>query len=876
MKKMRRIALFVLAIALVLAAVSIAACNGDEATVTFDGNGSTGGTAPAAITTKIGETITLPECKLTKTGHTFDGWKLGNDVYDEGDEFVVASATTTFIAQWKEDGVEPTTHTVTFNPNNDAATWTEEITEGETVAKPANDPTIASGKMFMYWADDSDVEFDFATPITSDITITAIYAWKVTFSAGEGTGTVDPIWVRVWTASGIKLPGGEDLQNGEKEFVGWSDGTNTYEAGERFVGTGNETLTAVWKSNQKFGLAYAAGEHGTGTAPAVEQVAEGDSVKLKSANLFTAEDGYVFDGWLVEGEQTTRAAGSNFTMPARAVTITAQWKQASQTTYSVTYVKSENDSHFNSISGSLPENTQLTEGAAITMPAANTLTFPHYTLSKWRVYVFSVTSDGQPAWSMVANFNPGDEYTMPAKAIQIRAVWTKNQATISFDANGGSGTMNAITKDYGTTLSVATINCQFTAPANKKFAYWSSSANGTELQNGSKLEEPLVSAQDTLTLYAIWTETTEPTPTTPLIDDIKGSWTATEHTLDIIAATEVDNEFVKGYAILDGQHFLRILDNDGVYLMCNSDPDTTLSPSGEEIPNPYCIFYGISYANSTLTLTPDEGDALTFGSKTTLENTSRSAFQGKWSKVLTNGSQPWVITDTSAYYNSSLTEALLTAVIGDKFVIVTESLGNEYAYVLSKQGESLMGYYKASEKAAESTTFNAGTFLTLTVEGKLNQVVNAGAAPNADKIKAPTAPEGQVFSKWVLAGTETEFVLTAAMTADASIEATFTTASGSSIKTYTGSFTKGFYTYKEIVVNESTCEISITYTKTGNDTTVSYSSTFSESDNAYHIAAIFTGDEIWVVISGNGQTLTVCEDWNGPDLDETWGTLTLA
>ncbi len=62
------------------------------------------------------------------------------------------------------------TYTVTFNVRIGAGIAAQEVRVGDTADKP-NDPT-ADGYTFVGWYVD-DEEFDFDTPITEDITITA-------------------------------------------------------------------------------------------------------------------------------------------------------------------------------------------------------------------------------------------------------------------------------------------------------------------------------------------------------------------------------------------------------------------------------------------------------------------------------------------------------------------------------------------------------------------------------------------------------------------------------------------------------------------------------------------------------------------------------
>ena len=62
------------------------------------------------------------------------------------------------------------THTVTFKVDGSAVD-TKTVESGKTVTAPA-DPS-QSGKKFVGWYTDDNVKFDFATPITGDLTLNA-------------------------------------------------------------------------------------------------------------------------------------------------------------------------------------------------------------------------------------------------------------------------------------------------------------------------------------------------------------------------------------------------------------------------------------------------------------------------------------------------------------------------------------------------------------------------------------------------------------------------------------------------------------------------------------------------------------------------------
>ena len=75
----------------------------------------------------------------------------------------------------------------------------------------------------------------------------------------------------------------------------------------------------------------------------------------------------------------------------------------------------------------------------------------------------------------------------------------KSGYTVSFDANGGSGTMASVT---GVTGTYAMPECKFTAPSGGSFAGWSFSAKSPMI---FPVGETIEMSEDT-TLYARWTD----------------------------------------------------------------------------------------------------------------------------------------------------------------------------------------------------------------------------------------------------------------------------------------------------------------------------------------------------------------------------------
>ncbi len=182
--------------------------------------------------------------------------------------------------------------------------------------------------------------------------------------------------------------------------------------------------------------------------------------------------GYTFTGWINEdGHATTVPA----TIPAQNMTITATWSIG---TYTIS---------FNTDGGSSIDAIKGEYNTAVTAPGNPTKT--GYTFAGW------VDAEGN------ATTVPEK---MPGSNITLKANWTANKYTVTFNANGGTcATANReVSYDaaYGE-LPTATL-------ADNKFVGWFTAAEG-----GTQITaETIVKITKNTTLYAQWTPKATATP----------------------------------------------------------------------------------------------------------------------------------------------------------------------------------------------------------------------------------------------------------------------------------------------------------------------------------------------------------------------------
>lgn len=423
--------LFLVIVALLAVCLFAVACNPDEQgdptdptdpvkyTVTYVGGEGTTGNAPTGGEYAKDAKFNLPgKGTLDKADHNFGGWSYGGQTYLENAEFTMPESDVTFTAVWTPIG-STETYTVTFDPNNEGDTWNVEVADNGKVQKPATDPTISSGKLFRYWEKDG-VAFDFTnTSITEDITLTAKYGWKVTFSAGEGNGTVDPMWVDVWRPNAIVLPDDTGLSHTSKEFKGWNDGTNTYQPGDNYGASDmtNPTLTAVWESASVpsgYALKFTAGS-GEGTAPAVQYKQSGDMITFPENKWFTINQtdypNYEFKGWSITWNGTIYQPGETYTMPEGDLTFQARWGEHTEVHegYALNYTAGSHGA------GTPPSTIYKQAGATITFPE-----------NIWFHLDTSYSGEVFKGWSTTWNgtiYQPGETYTMPESNLTFQARW---------------------------------------------------------------------------------------------------------------------------------------------------------------------------------------------------------------------------------------------------------------------------------------------------------------------------------------------------------------------------------------------------------------------------------------------------------------------
>ncbi len=354
-----------------------------------------------------------------------------------------------------------TNYIVSYDANGGTGSMAGTTVEsGTSITLPACTFKAPSGKTFDKWSINGTLyDAGASVKITAQTTVKATWrnasAFTVTFDSNGGSGTMAS--QSVTEGSSYTLPACTFTAPSGKTFDKWSINGTTYSVGASVKITANTTVKATWKSSTTNYVLTFDSNGGSGSMTA-RAVTAGTSYKLPSC-AFTAPSGKVFDKWQVGSQYY--AVGDSFTVNANT-TIKAIWKDTASTViYTLT---------FNSNGGSGTMASQSVPAGKYTLPAC-TFTAPEgKEFNKWQIGVSSYAA--------------GTEVTISADTT-IRATWknkTTTNYTITFNSNGGSGTMASQSVPAGKYTLPA---CTFTAPEGKEFNKWqigvSTYAAGTEV-----------------------------------------------------------------------------------------------------------------------------------------------------------------------------------------------------------------------------------------------------------------------------------------------------------------------------------------------------------------------------------------------------------
>ena len=230
-------------------------------------------------------------------------------------------------------------------------------------------------------------------------------------------------------------------------------------------------------------LTYDAND-GIGTMSAETDVA--GKIVTVAQNEFTRND-YTFTGWntQADGKGTAYEPGASFTLTAENTVLYAQWSKNAPAQVNVSYDANGGVGTMKSVTGDV--------GSEIVIQQSG-FTRSEYTFTGW-----NTQADGKGT-----AYKAGDSFTLTDKDTVLYAQWSKNapaQVKVSYNANGGAGTMEPVTGDVGSKIVIQQNG--FTR-SEYTFTGWNTQADGkgTAYKAGDSFT---LTDKDTV-LYAQWSK----------------------------------------------------------------------------------------------------------------------------------------------------------------------------------------------------------------------------------------------------------------------------------------------------------------------------------------------------------------------------------
>ena len=289
-------------------------------------------------------------------------------------------------------------------------------------------------------------------------------------------GTVTPGSITAYIDETYDLP---TPTRDDYDFNGWYDaaeGGNRFTNGMTVVRTDVTKLYAQWLNNRHTVTLYP-GE-GVSVTPTSVRVAVGDTWVLPTPE----RTGHAFSGWYTE------AAGGELIENGSVVastSVTALYAHYAPNEYTVAFAG-------NGATGSMSAQAfSYDEAKAL---AANAFVRKGHSFLGW----------GLAATDEAAAFADGEivsNLTAVADAtVTLHALWSVNSYTVSFDAGGGSGSMDPFTKNYG---EVFTLPAAAFTKDGLPFRGWLGS-DGSRYADGATVSNLTDRADGTFVLSAVW------------------------------------------------------------------------------------------------------------------------------------------------------------------------------------------------------------------------------------------------------------------------------------------------------------------------------------------------------------------------------------
>lgn len=395
--------------------------------------------------------------------------------------------------------------------------------------------------------------------------------YTVTFVAGEGSGTMNSISA---PKDGlITLPENGFNAPANKEFDCWKIDNTEYEVGDTYTVSANITVTAQWKF-----VTHVVTYKVDGEEYATVDVEHGSDVPTENIPTIPTKEGYTqtSPAWDDDGKNVTADRIINAVYTINKYTVTYK---AGNTTVKTVIVE-----HGSDVADADIPNIPAKDGYTQTAPTwdndGSNVTEDRIINAVYTINTYTVTYSANggtgtmdsavvsigtgytlenngftapenqkfKAWQIGADiYAEGAQITVTAD-VTIKALWEDITYVVSYDANGGSGTMTDAIATSGKEFTLPI--CGFVAAEDMQFKAWD--VNGTEYQAGDK-----VTFTANTTIKAVWERVSPNYSMTSIVPPVfEGSGT--------VVATS-DGEFSKFRKVeIDGNEIRKDVDYTAV------------------------------------------------------------------------------------------------------------------------------------------------------------------------------------------------------------------------------------------------------------------------------------------------------------------------
>ncbi len=291
-------------------------------------------------------------------------------------------------------------------------------------------------------------------------------------------------------------------------FEGWNTLANgggaSYADGSSYSFTANLDLFAQWSQGFNAVTFFENASSGDAVSTYESRNVPSDLTLFSDLAPTFTRPGFSFSNWNTapDGSGTSYANGALFDF-GNDITLYAQWIADATTTTTIPggmFTVSFNDGGG---TGALSPVT-VTSGSSVQLPSASSLTYEGFSQTGW----FTASTGG----SLVGL---GGTSFIPSSSLTLFAQWTAGSSdSISFSANGGSGTVPSISAPAGLTQTLPTgvglLNTGFV------FGGWSPTSTSQSLVYSAGA--PYV-VTGSATLYAVWTVAGK----TPVVSELAGA-----------------------------------------------------------------------------------------------------------------------------------------------------------------------------------------------------------------------------------------------------------------------------------------------------------------------------------------------------------------